>query len=113
MELSPHNKYNKNNNSKIYREVYNERKQVLRLNEENDRKPITKDKEEYVKIPKMYLDVLREQNERLIKEFNKEQKHHEDEVKRFEKIITNFIIMNGIIMAIWFILNWITTIFFS
>ena len=75
------------------------------------KKPISNTNEEYVKIPKAYLDILREQNERLIKEFNEEQRNHENEVKRFEKIITKFIIMNGIIMALWFISNWIATIF--
>lgn len=80
------------------------------MNEEKE-KPI-KNEEEYVKIPRAYLDILREQNERLIKEFNKEQKNHEDEVKRFEKILNRMILMNGIILTIWFILNWITTVFF-
>ena len=83
------------------------------MDRKEDKKPISNTKEEYVKIPKAYLDILREQNERLIKEFNEEQRNHENEVKRFEKIITRFIIMNGIIMMIWFIFNWITTIFFK
>ena len=81
------------------------------MDKKEDKKPISNTKEEYVKIPKVYLDILREQNERLIKEFNEEQRNHENEVKRFEKIITKFIIMNGIIMALWFISNWIATIF--
>ena len=81
------------------------------MDKKEDKKPISNTKEEYVKIPKAYLDILREQNERLIKEFNEEQRNHENEVKRFEKIITKFIIMNGIIMALWFISNWIATIF--
>ena len=81
------------------------------MDRKEDKKPISNTKEEYVKIPKAYLDILREQNERLIKEFNEEQRNHENEVKRFEKIITKFIIMNGIIMALWFISNWIATIF--
>ena len=83
------------------------------MDRKEDKKPISNTKEEYVKIPKAYLDILREQNERLIKEFNEEQRNHENEVKRFERIITKFIIMNGIIMMIWFIFNWITTIFFK
>ena len=37
--------------------------------------------------------------------------NHENEVKRFERIITKFIMMNGIIIALWFISNWIATIF--
>ena len=82
------------------------------MDKKEDKKPISNNKEEYVKIPKVYLDILKEQNERLIKEFNEEQRNHENEVKRFEKIITKFIIMNGIIMALWFITNWIATIFF-
>ena len=81
------------------------------MDKKEDKKPISNTKEEYVKIPKAYLDILREQNERLIKEFNEEQRNHENEVKRFEKIITKFIIMNGIIIALWFISNWIATIF--
>ena len=81
------------------------------MDKKEDKKPISNTKEEYVKIPKAYLDILREQNERLIKEFNEEQRNHENEVKRFEKVITKFIIMNGIIMALWFISNWIATIF--
>ena len=81
------------------------------MEKQEDKKPISNTKEEYVKIPKAYLDILREQNERLIKEFNEEQRNHENEVKRFEKIITKFIIMNGIIIALWFISNWIATIF--
>ena len=81
------------------------------MDKKEDKKPISNTKEEYVKIPNAYLDILREQNERLIKEFNEEQRNHENEVKRFEKIITKFIIMNGIIMALWFISNWIATIF--
>ena len=81
------------------------------MDRKEDKKPIPNTKEEYVKIPKVYLDILKEQNERLIKEFSEEQRNHENEVKRFEKIITRFIIMNGIIMALWFIFNWIATIF--
>ena len=81
------------------------------MDKKEDKKPISNTKEEYVKIPKAYLDILREQNERLIKEFNEEQRNHENEVKRFEKIITKFIIKNEIIMALWFISNWIATIF--
>lgn len=82
------------------------------MDRKEDKKPISNIKEEYVKIPKVYLDILKEQNERLIKEFNEELKNHENEVKRFEKIITKFIIMNGIIIILWFISNWIATIFF-
>ena len=81
------------------------------MDKKEDKKPISNNKEEYVKIPKVYLDILREQNERLIKEFNEEQRNHENEVKRFEKIITKIIIMNGIIITLWFISNWIATIF--
>lgn len=81
------------------------------MDRKENKKPISNTKEEYVKIPKAYLDILREQNEILIKEFNEEQRNHENEVKRFERIITKFIIMNGIIMALWFISNWIATIF--
>ena len=81
------------------------------MDRKEDKKPIPNTKEEYVKIPKAYLDILKEQNERLIKEFSEEQRNHENEVKRFEKIITKFIIMNGIVMALWFIFNWIATIF--
>lgn len=81
------------------------------MDKKEDKKPISNTKEEYVKIPKAYLDILREQNERLIREFNEEQKNHENEVKRFEKIITKIIIMNGIIITLWFISNWIATIF--
>lgn len=80
--------------------------------EEKKEKPILKE-EKYVRVPLTYLNILREQNERLMKEFNEEQKNHELEVKRFEKIINRFIIMNGIIMALWFISNWIATIFFK
>ena len=65
------------------------------MDRKEDKKPISNIKEEYVKIPKVYLDILKEQNERLIKEFNEELKNHENEVKRFEKIITKFIIMNA------------------
>lgn len=81
------------------------------MDRKENKKPISNTKEEYVKIPKAYLDILREQNEILIKEFNEEQRNHENEVKRFERIITKFIVMNGIIMALWFIANWIATIF--
>lgn len=81
------------------------------MDKKEDKKPISNTKEEYVKIPKAYLDILREQNERLIREFNEEQRNHENEVKRFEKIITKIIIMNGIIITLWFISNWIATIF--
>ncbi|WP_291626022.1 hypothetical protein [Clostridium sp.] len=81
------------------------------MDKKEDKKPISNNKEEYVKIPKVYLDILREQNERLIREFNEEQRNHENEVKRFEKIITKIIIMNGIIITLWFISNWIATIF--
>ena len=81
------------------------------MEKKEDKKPISNTKEEYVKIPKAYLDILKEQKERLIKEFSEEQRNHENEVKRFEKIITKFIIMNGIIIALWFISNWIATIF--
>ena len=78
---------------------------------EEKEKPILEEK--YVKVTLTYLNILREQNERLMKEFNEEQRNHENEVKRFEKIINRFIIMNGIIMALWFISNWIATIFFK
>ena len=81
------------------------------MDRKENKKPIPNTKEEYVKIPKAYLDILREQNEILLKEFNEEQRNHENEVKRFERIITKFIVMNGIIMALWFIANWIATIF--
>ena len=81
------------------------------MDRKEDKKPISNTKEEYVKIPKAYLDILKEQNERLIKEFSEEQRNHENEVKRFERIITKFIMMNGIIIALWFISNWIATIF--
>ena len=47
----------------------------------------------------------------MMKEFLEEQRNHENEVKRFERIITKFIMMNGIIIALWFISNWIATIF--
>lgn len=79
--------------------------------EEKKEKPILEEK--YVRVPLTYLNILREQNERLMKEFNEEQKNHELEVKRFEKIINRMILMNGIIMALWFISNWIATIFFK
>ena len=81
------------------------------MEKKEDKKPISNTKEEYVKIPKAYLDTLKEQNEKMMKEFLEEQRNHENEVKRFERIITKFIIMNGIIMALWFISNWIATIF--
>ena len=76
---------------------------------EEKEKPILEEK--YVKVPLTYLNILREQNERLMKEFNEEQKNHELEVKRFEKIINRMILMNGIILGIWFIGYWIISIF--
>ena len=76
---------------------------------EEKEKPILEEK--YVKVPLTYLNILREQNERLMKEFNEEQKNHENEVKRFEKIINRMILMNGIILGIWFIGYWIISIF--
>ena len=81
------------------------------MERKEDKKPISNTKEEYVKIPKEYLDTLKEQNEKMMKELLEEQRNHENEVKRFERIITKFIIMNGIIIALWFISNWIATIF--
>ena len=76
---------------------------------EEKEKPILEEK--YVKVPLTYLNILREQNERLMKEFNEEQRNHENEVKRFEKIINRMILMNGIILGIWFIGYWILSIF--
>ena len=76
---------------------------------EEKEKPILEEK--YVKVPLAYLNILREQNERLMKEFNEEQRNHENEVKRFEKIINRMILMNGIILGIWFIGYWNISIF--
>ena len=76
---------------------------------EEKEKPILEEK--YVKVPLAYINILREQNERLMKEFNEEQRNHENEVKRFEKIINRMILMNGIILGIWFIGYWIISIF--
>ena len=81
------------------------------MDKKEDKKPISNTKEEYVKIPKEFLDILKEQNEKMMKEFLEEQRNHENEVKRFERIITKFIMKNGIIIALWFISNWIATIF--
>ena len=81
------------------------------MDKKEDKKPISNTKEEYVKIPKEFLDILKEQNEKLMREFLEEQRNHENEVKRFERIITKFIMMNGIIIAFWFISNSIATIF--
>ena len=81
------------------------------MEKKEDKKPISNTKEEYVKIPKAYLDTLKEQNEKMKKEFLEERRNNERELKRFERIITKFIIMNGIVIALWFISNWIATIF--
>ena len=81
------------------------------MDKKEDKKPISNTKEEYVKIPKEFLDILKEQHEKMMKEFLEEQRNHEKEVKRSERIITKFIMMNGIIIALWFISKWIATIF--
>ena len=40
------------------------------MEKKEDKKPISNTKEEYVKIPKAYLDTLKEQNEKMMKELS-------------------------------------------